>query len=197
MHWNNSERNPFPPVCKVIRRHFLSYHTDDKKSEIESKLPDLKYIWLRRENNYERAISLYFSLVDKLWRTDKDGKKELLQRVNSEQKKFDPFLAISCYAEVSSSYHNDWFDYLKNTEYLEINYQQLIIDPKEELKKIVNYLGINVENYMFVPPDSGSMKRSQTDEFIVELKSLLKKKSIPSVPQKSDINIYKLLYSNT
>ena len=65
-----------PLCCKVIRRHFLSKYSDEDKTKIEAEVPNLKYIWLRRHNNYERAISLYFSLKNRLWRTTKDSKKE-------------------------------------------------------------------------------------------------------------------------
>ena len=76
-HWTSKfVLSKTPLCCKVIRRHFLSKYSDEDKTKIEAEVPNLKYIWLRRHNNYERAISLYFSLKNRLWRTTKDSKKE-------------------------------------------------------------------------------------------------------------------------
>jgi LPS sulfotransferase NodH len=196
-HWTSKfVLSKTPLCCKVIRRHFLSKYSDEDKTKIEAEVPNLKYIWLRRHNNYERAISLYFSLKNRLWRTTKDSKKEYFKNISQNKYVFDTAFARKCYAEVSSDYHNNWSSYLKKDQYLEVDYEELIASPKEELKKIVNYMGLDFKDSMFIAPNSIPMKMPQTEEFIEKLKETIKKRPPLPPAKESNLDVYKMIKKN-
>lgn len=194
MHWNYKKRQPFPPLCKVIRRHFLSYHKDEDKNNIEVKLPGLKYIWLHRKDNFARAISFYFSLLSKIWRTDVPIRKNEFLSKKEIIFPFIPELALKCYAEVSSEYHNNWNVYLNKSNYLYVDYEDLISNPHHIRDTVLDYLEIEKVSKK-ISFDSISMDRPQTQEFI----DLLKKniditKDMPIIPYDSYENIYKTIF---
>ena len=188
MHWHHPKRNEYPIVCKVIRRHFLSCHKDN--DSIEKKLPKIKYIWLHRKNNYERAISLYFSIISNVWRTNsKDKKNEFLRRQTHIE--FNPKLALACYAEVCSDYHNKWDDFLSNRPHLHVDYDTFISDIENQFELILNYLNLKIKDKIEI--ESLPMKRPETEEFINKLKELVSQNQLPTVDFSISVNIYKEL----
>lgn len=191
MHWDFPKRLPYPPVCKVIRRHFLSYHSDKDKDQIEARLPGLKYIWLQRSDPFARAISLYFSILSKLWRTDVGLKKTAFLESKERNFPFLPELALECFAEVSSSYHNDWDSYLLKSDYHHIDYDDLILNPHDACRLALDYIGLKSDVQIEV--DSVAMTRPQTLDFIDRLKTLVEKNSVPPVRMDSSENVYKRL----
>jgi len=196
MHWSHPKRNCYPLFCKAIRRHFLSCHDD--KEVIEKKIPEIKYIWLHRKDNYERAISLYFSIISNIWTTNSKNKKnEFLLNKNKNKIKFNEKLALACYSEAASEYHNNWKSFLSKRKYLYVDYDLFINDIENQFNSILNYL--ELKSKFKIKIDSIPMKRQETDEFVFKLKEIVNKNKnkIPIVNKKNNVNVYKeLIRSN-
>ena len=188
MHWNNPNRCIYPATCKVLRRHFLSLHSDKSKKKIENKLKNIKYIWLHRKDNYARAVSLYFSLISNIWKNSLSNKKNKFLECQNNLYPFFEDLILKCYWEVSSKFHNDWDNYLNTSNYLYVNYDDLILDTKITLQKILNYL--NIKTFCQYKINSMPMKRIQTNEFIQRLMVIANKKNHYEIITKSDLDVY-------
>jgi len=195
MHWNYENRQPYPAVCKVIRRHFLSFHTDLDREDIETNLPGIKYVWLHRPNNYARAISLYFSVMTKIWRTDVEHKRAEFRDRKFENVPFIPEVALSCYAEVASVYHNEWDAFIKKSDCLYIDYDDLIDNPYDVVRKVTDYVGKECRDDICI--DSLPMTRPESSEYIEKLKELVASHELPSICYDSSLNIYAELVSRS
>ena len=132
MHWNYPLREPYPTVCKVLRRHFLSYHSDQDKLKILRRLPGVKFILLQRDDHIARASSLYYSLVTREWR-DSD---------HDQDAPIDNQMLLRCYAEVSESKFNCWDEFLSGLDHVVVNYEDLVSKPLIVANKILGHLGL-------------------------------------------------------
>ena len=125
--------------------------------------------------------------MTKSWRTDIEKQKNKFLKTKNEKIPFIPELALACYAEVSSEYHNSWQDFLKG-EYLYIDYDELI--QNQCIDKIENYFNIKIKNTSI---KSIPMARPQTEEYIDKLKDILKTNKPPSVILDNSKDVYKEL----
>lgn len=166
--WEHDKTQPLPKICKVLRRPFLLHYAD------ETEVPVSNFIWLKRDNNFERAISLYFSIITGIWQ------KSIFRVDYHKTIPFLPKLALACLAEVSHSYGNDWFTFLESKNYLLVSYDDLMRDPQKETKKILTYLRLTPPEHIKLP-ETLSMKRAETDEYVMQLKLLAQTEPLPEV----------------
>ena len=166
--WEHDKKQPLPQICKVLRRPFLLHYND------KIDIPVSKFIWLKRDNNFERAISMYFSLITGIWQ------KEVFRLDYHRHIPFLPKLAMECLAEVSHSYGNDWSTFLESKDYLFVSYNDLMKEPQKQIERILNYLGLASPTFIKFPTTL-PMKRAETDEYVERLKSLSQNEPLPQV----------------
>ena len=143
--------------CKINWKQLLFNNLSIE--EICNALPDVKFIFLKREDLYARSISLSFC--------KQTGKWFMSDNVNDMKEfscnKFAPTFKNG--HSIPASYHNKkvtfdynstlkilqemketnyvWEDVLKDKDYLKVTYEDLIQNPSVALENILNYIGAN------------------------------------------------------
>jgi LPS sulfotransferase NodH len=170
------KKQTLPQKMKFMRDQFFEVCglNDNDKRLVESELPDLKYIFLKRSDIYRVTVSLYFA--------QKTGKWVLQERERgryldipvefNEDEILGLFKRMRHFTE-----ENNWDKYLRESDYLFVDFQDLIKDPTRTFIKVMNYLEIDpnevdieryVNAYKFVPT-----KRPEMDEYIRRLRKLV------------------------
>ena len=127
-----------PFFCKSISHHFLDIISDDFKFDIV--LPRFKFVVLKRLNLLEQASSIYIAEHLKQWhlRNEGDFQKYIDRKVEINESEI-----IRFYEEVISI-SNFWDKYVNDSSYLEVYYEDLQSNPHESIKKIMDFLEIDV-----------------------------------------------------
>ncbi len=160
---------------KVLRCDFVKHGmTDRDKNNIESKLPGLRYISLKRRNVFETAVSLYFAKLTGVWRLKKGRSIDYLDT----KIEYNEGHLLDCYRECKDKYHC-WDNYLLNTPHVEVVYEDLLHDPVDALRRIVDFMEIPIPNDTTHLQEivnrnrRQKMTRSETPEYIEKLKKLV------------------------
>jgi LPS sulfotransferase NodH len=170
------EKNLLPPRIKIMRDQFMETCglTDQDKDLIESKLPGLKYIFIKRTDCFSITISHYFSLKTGWWVLKPEDKRKYLE-TNVE---FDEKELLTLYKRIKYYIEdNNWDKYLADSDYLYIDFDDLIKNPAVTFSKVLAYLGIDkglvdierlMNAYEFIPT-----KRPETVEYVERLKNIV------------------------
>lgn len=145
--------NP-PPVSKILRGHFDLIFTNNHKSYIETRLPNLRYIYLER-NLKDIAVSNYISEMTDCWHIryrhdpmlhkipeghiERMSEKEFLEKdVPIDEKKL-----LSQY-HTAQIQHGNWLNYLQGTPYLHLHFDELVQYPEVTTKRALEFLELPV-----------------------------------------------------
>jgi len=126
---------------QMCREHFEFFYNNRDKKFIESRLPGLKYILLRRRNLVKSGISDYFSLVTKssTLPTEKDKEKYLDIPIP-----FDEEMVLESYYRTMKSYYG-WISYLQGSKYIEFEHEDLKRHPLMVIGSVLDYLGLKYD----------------------------------------------------
>lgn len=131
-------QNPIK-IAKVLRNHFNAIFSNKDKNLIESLIPGIRYILLSRDLK-DVAVSLYLSKATKCWgvRNQRDINEYLGRQI-----KLDEQAVISTYLECCKDYA-DWMEYLKGSEFIIIQFNDLIKDAQAEVIRALQFLEIAI-----------------------------------------------------
>ena len=173
-----------PKFLKIQRFRYDKIFNKNDKNIIKQILPDIKFIYLKRNDIFARAISLYFCSQTKTYhitKNDEDSKKWLSKSNVKDFKNWKnihiPFIekkVVSCYNKIIKD--RSWDDFLTDENYLLLDYDELTTDPNKTLKEILKFLDIkSPKNIKNIINTCSLMKtnRSETDEYIKKLKRLI------------------------
>lgn len=161
-------KNP-PLKAKVHRHHFTRYFKDTDQEWIESLLPGLKYVLLRRKDVVAHTVSRYFSRETKTHHCSSEEKLKTYQEtvlpLNYQRLLFMYKQTRTCYVE--------WNNFLKNRNFLDLEYEDVISKPKETVLKVLDFLGMayRPENINLEVP-LHKLEHPQKQEFIQILTDL-------------------------
>lgn len=169
------DKNPlYFKYVKVLRDHFEDKFNDNEKLYIEKRLPNIKYIRLRRKNMFEVAVSLYFAEYTNTWFVKDDRQKNRFMEIKIP---YDEKRLVECYNRCQGWY-SSWDNYLDGVNFFNIEYEDFISSPKNTFEKSLIYLGIRLKNEdidkIVNLHSHKKMKRPESDELVEKLKILIK-----------------------
>lgn len=162
-------KNP-PLKAKVHRHHFLRCLSDDKKQWIETLLPGIKYVLLRRKDAVAHAVSRYFARATNTHHCNDEDKLQAYQETKVYLNKYK---LLGIYQDTLKCYH-DWDNYLINSDFLDLEYEDLINNPTTTISLVLNYLGIKyTEENVNLDVPLRKLEHPQKQEFIEILNDLI------------------------
>jgi len=183
---------------KVHRYKYTELHkfTDKDRHIIEKKLPGIKYIHLIRKDIVSRVISDYFLIMSGVhhiventaentftFQQSIEVRNVILPFESCQKDLYQytkiPFIKdlVLYYYNVQKKYQNEWYKYLDNIDYFEVEFDDLINSPEKVLKNILSWMNINQQNLdikNIVKKSKTILTKKQESNFYVEkLKSIL------------------------
>lgn len=127
-----------PCLFKILMEQYRYYMLEDHdRPLVESIFPDLKYIWLERSDVLARVVSAYIffkSNVDHIH--DQEGYNTYM----SKAVEIDEKGLLDVYKNHVKGC--DWSTYLGGVDYLKLEYEDLVAQPEESLRKCLDHLGL-------------------------------------------------------
>ena len=169
--WLNKEeflRKP-PLNAKMIFEQFNKILPNTTASDIKNIMPNIKFVYLKRNNTLEHLSSLYFARFTGAYYL---SNKNQLEWYYNLPVKFYPILIKTLYEEIIE-YQNNWNNFLTE-DYLTIEYEDLIENPQKTIEKIAEYCEIRAE--IKLESSLVKMTRPELSNFIAYAKQVLFKK---------------------
>jgi LPS sulfotransferase NodH len=167
-----------PCLFKILMEQYQYYLLKmSDRALIEELIPDLKYIWLERRDIIARTVSAYLffkSRVDHVC-TQKAYNEYMSRAVEVDEK------------GLLDVYKNhvkrcDWSEFLSGTDYLKVDYEDLIVQPEVEMKRCIEFLDIPIgaEEIAWIVANQPKFKteRPESIEWQRKLKQMLRKGSV-------------------
>jgi len=130
--------------------------------DLESLLPGIKYVLLRRNDFVATAVSHYLARKLQQFSVSSNG------WLNTGEVEYDEEVLLELYW-TTKHWHTAYNDYLSTREYFELEYEELVADPIGMTKQILefsNHQGdVNTGNVIV------KMEHPQKEEFIRRLRS--------------------------
>jgi LPS sulfotransferase NodH len=155
-----------PPLyAKVLIDQFNKLFTVADKPLIESKVPNLKYILLRRKDIVAQAVSYYIADMTGYILTPKNYSAWNTPVVYDEAE-------IRKRYKILKDNYEIWMPYLEGSDYLEIDYETLVAEPKKTLIKVLDYLEMNYdEQKLNITVETLPTTKKENAVFIQKFKS--------------------------
>lgn len=138
-----SFRNNPPRYLKCIYHQFVEvFGSPNLISHIDDYLDGIKFILLKRRNTIDHAASIYFSEKTNkyhVWSTA-DLKNYLNIKIETDMNTL-----IKC-IQKSIEYQNNWDQFIKNRNYLEIFYEDIFVNPHDSMCKILEFAEVKATN---------------------------------------------------
>jgi LPS sulfotransferase NodH len=166
-----------PPYLKLHPVNYWSLFTKEDKEQIEHWLPDLRYILLRRKDLVATTVSFYIARHVDIWVAYTDEEVEDHAAVEI------PIIREELIQDYREAVRWQWDDYLQDSPRLEIYYED-IIDNKEEVQKVFDFLEIEDE-----PAWGNASKRfrhPQTDQVRAVMEDIIAKSEHLDTTQPSE-----------
>jgi LPS sulfotransferase NodH len=133
--------NP-PPINKIHHADFFEYFGHSDLSRI---LPGVKYVLLKRKDIYAVTVSKYFVLEGahfmdgkERWNIHTQSDIDKMQRMNLA---FNKTRMMNLHQRTKLA-DAAWDEYLKDKEFLEMQYEDLIHDPTGCVKQVLALMGM-------------------------------------------------------
>lgn len=123
-------------LLKIPMEHYEYYCLTSKdRLFIEEMIPNIKFIWLERQDILARTISAYFFFRSKIPHI---MDQETHKKYSEMQIPFDM-------QGIMDVYHNhikqsSWESFLNNVQYHKVEYENLVTNPMQELLKVLEFL---------------------------------------------------------
>lgn len=167
-----------PRRNKILQNQFRLMHWKNVyfKQYIDKIIPNMKYIILERENTYDQAISLYFSVYSLFFHFDKNNTK-LKNKFLSMTIPFNERKILEIYNKIviEKEELNNIIPFLDENKTLFVKYSNLVRDTKNEIKKIYSFLDITCLNYDQIIEQviTCEVYKSEKTEYSLKLKKLI------------------------
>ena len=159
-----SYNNRIPYCNKVTHPITLKFNIN----EIENKIPNIKYIKLSRKDIFKTAISYYFVQKNKAWTLEQLSKKKKIE----SRIKFEESEALDAFQKCMN-FKNFWKAELKEKNFLEIYFEDLIQNPQNIVDKILDYFEINQKIKIKPLVEKFKMTYPLSNEYSEKLKTLV------------------------
>ncbi len=167
-----------PCLFKVLMEQYQYYLLDAKdRLLLEKLIPDLRYIWLERSDIIARTVSAYMFF------------KSTTAHLATQQE-YDNYMKKAIEVDeqgLIDVYKNhvkraNWSEFLDGTNYLKINYEDLVAKPFQTMQRILLFLGLNLlnKNLMEIVEAQPKFKteRPESKEWQEKLRRILRKRTI-------------------
>ena len=166
-----------PSITKVHYAQFRRFFSEDDLNLISNRLPNIKYLFTKRNCLVCQAVSFCVAKKYKtfyIYNKNKADNWDKTKVVLTDQE------LLSAWGEIKLC-QNKWNDYLKNVKHHTVAYEDLTSRPREVLKESLDYLGLryeqsNIENSV-VNCGIYKMTKPENAEYEERLKHLLKSKA--------------------
>lgn len=137
---------------------------------VKDFLQQSRYIWLVRQDTIAQAVSLYIATETDAWKSFTEEKKSREKLEYNEKKIYD-------YIEKIIRHNLEWkkFFLVNQIEYLQVNYEDLIVTPQTICQKICNFCGIETDHQFLI--DKVQFKK-QGDSLNEEFASIFRENHI-------------------
>lgn len=125
------------------------------------------FIYLKRHNKVEQAVSYVKAEQTGLWHMASDGSE--LERLSPPQTPAFNCDSIRRCIEKMNAWDAGWENWLEtqSIQTLRVNYETLAIQPRETLKTVLGYLGINSNTATGVIPGVAKMADALSDDWVL------------------------------
>lgn len=160
-------KNVFP----FVKIHYKQYKERFGNIDINTILPNVKYILIKRKNHYETAVSRYFALKSKYKKWNVSNKKQLKKKQNEiftfEEK------SLLCSYEIAKAQYSSWDNYLENKKFIKFEYEYLCENPEKVTKTILEYLQLEGSPDFNYKKITMKLNHPQKSEFVERLQELV------------------------
>ena len=149
---------------------FKGFCDYDDKNKILKKYPNIKFIITQRKNIYEQTVSTYFAEYSKKWSIN--NKKEL----EKYKKLVIPYNEKELIRLFKRNYDhiNCWDNFVQNTNYIKVNYEEITNNYYVFFKKICNFIKLKIEINKNIDKISLiKLQRKETKEYVEKLKKII------------------------
>jgi LPS sulfotransferase NodH len=166
-----------PCLFKVLMEQYNYYMLEldaEDRRMIEDAIPGLRYIWLERSDIIARTVSAYILFNSK---TD---------HIYS-QKAYDDYMQKAVHIDekgLLDVYKNhvkrgNWSPFLHGTDYLKVEYEDLVAKPKETLIRCLDHLGLGYDGLdlqaIVDKQPKFKTERPESKEWMDKLRKILRK----------------------
>jgi LPS sulfotransferase NodH len=144
IHYHHSFSD-FQNAVEVLREHLNGEEAGNAHAVFSRAFPNLRYIWLRREDKVAQAVSLFRAVkTEEFVRLSEQGPAAASMRLRSED--FD-YEAIQKHAIWVSRGDLAWSSFFKSNkiEPLVVKYEELVVSYEETIRQILRFIGIAPE----------------------------------------------------
>jgi LPS sulfotransferase NodH len=136
------------------------------------QFPDLRYIWLTRTNQVARAISHYRAAKTGRWQADARWTSD--DTGGEGEPEFD-FDAIDSFVRLGEVEDANWRRYFRDHDVapLELTHEEVVRDLEGAVQRILQFLGVPVENLKSRPPRLRQQSDSNSREWEARYRRML------------------------
>lgn len=161
-----------PKYIKLQRIFFeiKNFSDDFDKEEILKRHPDVRFIVTQRQNIYEQTVSIYFAEYTKTWFIE--NKKNLDQYKNIKIPFNEKELLRLYYRNLK--HLNCWDKFIRDTNYIKINYEDILKNYNLFFEKILKFLNIKINLSKAIKKiTSIKMDRIEKKDYSEKLKKII------------------------
>ena len=160
-----------PP--KINKIHYCQYENFFGNYDVSNILPKMKYVLLRRKDICAVAVSKYFVTEGAPFMDNKERwnihNEEEVKIMQNMKLKFNKQKMIMNYNKSKKEYF-EWDNFLKDKQFIEIEYEKLVEDPIGSTKKVLNYMGLEGSPYILDVKNPIKLDHPQKNNFCQYLK---------------------------
>jgi len=163
-----------PPI--INKMHYDQYRRYFGEFDVTKILPNIKYVLLRRKDTYAITVSKYFVTEGSPFM---DGKErwnihttEDIQKMQNIRLQFDQRKIMRIHRRTELAY-SAWNDFLKDKQFIEFDYEDILATPIKSTNKILNWMGLKGEPNTESIAMPIKLEHPQKNEFAIRLKKLV------------------------
>lgn len=163
-----------PPVINKI--HYEQYRKYFRDFDVSILLDDIKYVLLRRKDVFAITVSKYFVLEGAPFMEDKERwnihTTEDVNKMKNIRLGFDKQIIMKIHKKSELAY-NMWDEFLKDKDFLELEYEDLRRIPSKTTKEVLSWMGLNGNIGISPITMPIRLEHPQKIEFSTKLKKLV------------------------
>jgi trehalose 2-sulfotransferase len=138
---------------------------------LRERFPNLRYIWLTRQNTIARAISHYRAKKTGRWQTDSRWVTDDAGGEGEPPFDFDAINAFVRAGEVEDAHWRKFFEEHRISS-LALTYEDLILDVESTVRRVLEFLGISSEKLAIPPLTSRPQSDNNSSQWEVRYRQM-------------------------
>jgi LPS sulfotransferase NodH len=157
--------------------HYLASHLEQEA--FGNYFNQFKFIYLFRKNKLEQAISLYLAKETNIWHLDREQnldtyKAEIISLLEENKIDFNRIIQYQNFINEEEDWLKKFFADNGTVVYF-LEYEELISNPENAIRAIMNFLGILLDSGFNVPQVKNVQLKSEiTDQILNKMQSVSK-----------------------